>query len=309
MARAVLANYRGDSEETEKEARKALGHYEGNRDRAQSGDGGDDEELGYGNIASAYRVLGDALLARRKPEEAREAYESAQEMAGGTFRSVNEGQLLYQVGRCLSQGGEHSESIGYYARAAAHFQAIGMRGYLANALGQLGHALLEVGEADAVPDTPREVLRDGIADAVESMQRIIVSRLRRGAGDSEWAIRKLFGTVVVLSLSGEAECLGEAGRSLTESTKELRDAGEVASRAAFEILHSDALAELMLSIARVEARARRYGSLRESDVDELAERCGSLGILGGLESAGFEWLQLYRQVRWFVREEGVDRNL
>ena len=309
LARAVLANSRGDPEETEKEVRKALRHYEGKQDRARSGGGGD-SEVGNRNIMSAaYQVLGDALLARSKPEDAREAYESAQRMAGGTFHAVNEGQLLYQVGRCLSQAGEHEASMGYYARAAAHFQVIGMRGYLANALGQFGHALLELGEADALPELPPgEVLRNGIEDAVASVQWSIISRLRGGAGDSEWAIRKLFGTVVVLSLSGEAEHLGDAGRSLKEWTKEVRDAGGVARRATFEIVHSDALAELMLSIARLEERARGGGSLRESDVDELADRCGSLGILRGSESAAFEWLGLSRQKRWFVREDGVDRN-
>ena len=313
LARAILANGRGDAQETEKEARKAIGHYKGNRKRkAQSGDGGDDEELA-GNrnvIAAVHQVLGDALLARRKPEEAREAYESALELAVGTFRSVNEGQILYQVGRSLGVAGEHSESVGYYARAAVHFQAIGMRDYLANALGALGHALLKLGDANALPaPLPREVLREGIKDAVESIQQSIVARLRGFGRDGGWSIRKLFGTVVVVSLSGEAECLGEAGRSVMEWTEELRDAGEVANRAAFEILHLEALAELMLAIARVEERVRRRGSLSESDVDELAERCESLGILRGSKSAGFEWLQLYRQRSWFLLEDGVDRKL
>ena len=91
-----------------------------------------------------------------------------------------------------------------------------------------------------------------------------------------------------------------------EWTKKLRDAGEteeVARRAAFEILHLEALAELMLSIARVGDRARPVGSVRESDVDELMERCKSLGFLRGLESSGFEWLGLYLRRRWSVSED------
>ena len=315
MARAILADGRGDAHETEKEARKAIGHYEGKRDRsARSGDGGDAEELA-GNrdsLSGAYQMLGHALLARRKPEEAREAYESALELAGGASRSVNEGQILYQLGRCLGEVGEHSQSAGYYGRAAVHFRAIGMRDYLANALGALGYELLRLGDSAALPALPSGVLRDGIQDAVVSIQQSVNVQVRTGAVDSEWAIRKLFGTVVVLSLSGEAESLANAGRAMLEWTKELGEAGgagEVAKRAAFEILHSEALAELMLSIARVEGRARPRGSVRESDVNELVERCGSLGILRGLKSSGFEWLQMYLRGRWSVSEDGMDRNL
>ena len=315
MARAILANGRGDALGTEGEARKALAHYERERDRLwRVGGGAREEELAANrtDLSGAYQILGHALLARRMPKEAREAYESGLELLGGASRAVNEGQILYQIGRCLSEVGEHSESAGCYARAAVHFQGIGMRDYLANALGALGYALLELGDSTVLPPPlPREVLRDGIQDAVESIRRSIVARLRRGAVDSEWAIRKLFGAVVVLSLSGEAECLGEAGRSVMEWTKEVRDAGEdgeVVKRAAFEIIHLEALAELMLSVARVEDRASLLGSVGESDVEELVERCESLGILRGLESSGFEWLKVYLRRRRSVSEDGMDRK-
>ena len=310
LARAILADGRGDVSGTEQEARKAIAHYEGQRDRlTRQGDRAGEEELaGHRNdLSGAYQMLGHALLARRMPEDAREAYETALQLVGGASLAVNEGQILYQIGRCRREAEEHRESAGYFARAAAHFQAIGMRDYLAKALGALGYALLESDDATALPTPLRsEVLRDGIRDAVESMQLCVVAQARTGVADSEWAIRKLFGTVVVLSLSGEAESLRDAGRSVMEWTKELREAGEAgefATRAAFEVLHLEGLAELMLSIARVEDRASSLGSVLEGDVDELRERCESLGILRGLESSGFEWLSLYLRRRWSVPED------
>ena len=309
LANAILANHRGDAHATEKEARKAIVRFEEQDRLMPASERGDEEEL-VGNrssLSGAYQMLGHALLARRMPEEAREAYELAFELVGGASRAVNEGQILYQIGRCRSEVGEHLESADYFVRAAVHFQAIGMRDYLANALGLLGYALLKLGESMALPSPlPSEVLRDGIQDAVESVQQSIVAQLQTDAADSRWAIRKLFGTVVVLSISGETKNLGAAGRAMMEWTKKLRDAGEpeeVVRRAAFEILHLEALAELMLSIAQVEDRARPVGSVRESDIDELVERCESLGILRDLKSSGFDWLGLYLRRRWSVSEE------
>lgn len=312
MAKAILASRRGDTHATEKEARKAIEHYEGERRQlTPTGERSDEEELAgiRSGLSTAYQMLGHALLARRMPGEAREAYESALELAGGRSRAVNEGQILYQIGRCRSVSGEHQASADYFIRAAVHFHAIGMQDYLANALGALGYALLEFGDSTTLPPPlPNEVLRDGIQDAVGSIQRGIVAQLQTGAADSEWAIRKLFGTIVVLSLSGETESLGAAGQAMMEWTKKLRDTGEteeVARRAAFEILHMEALAELMLSIARVEDRVGPVGSVHESDVDELMEGCKSLGLLRGLESSGIEWLDLYLRRRWSC-SEGVE---
>ena len=310
IAKAILANHRGDAHATEKEARKAIGQYEEERDRVTpAGERDDEAELveNRSSLSAAYQILGNALLARSMPGEACEAYESALGLVGGTSRPVKEGQILYQIGRCRNALGEHPGSADYFARAAMHFQEIGMRDYLANALGSLGYTLLKLGDSTGLPPPlPKEVLRDGIQDAVKSIQQSIVVQLQTGTVDSKWAIRKLFGTIVVLSLSGETESLGVAGQAVMEWTKKLRDAGEteeVARRAAFEILHLEALAELMMSIARVEDQARTVGNIRESDVDELVERCESLGILRGLESSGFEWLGLYSRRRWLVSED------
>ena len=310
ITKAILANHRGDAHAKEKEARKAIEQYEGARDRLTlAGAGNDEAELveNRSSLSGAYQMLGLALLAQSMPGEACEAYESALGLVGGTSRPVNEGQILYQIGRCRNALGEYPESADYFARAAMHFQEIGMRDYLANALGSLGYRLLELGDSTGLPPPlPKEVLRDGIQDAVKSIQQSIVVQLQTGTVDSKWAIRKLFGTVVVLSLSGETESLGVAGQAVMEWTKKLRDAGEteeVARRAAFEILHLEALSELMMSIARVEDQARTVGNIRESDVDELVERCESLGILRGLESSGFEWLGLYSRRRWLVSED------
>ena len=304
MAKAILANFRGNAIATEEEARKAIEQYEEKRDRlTRAGDGGEEESLAQisNSLSAAHQMLGHGLLAQSKPGEARVAYEAALELVDGASRAVNEGQILFQIGRCLTMSCEHQESADYYVRAAVHFQAVGMRDYLSNALGALGYASIELGESmDFPPSLSSEVFQDGIQDAVDSIQQSIAAQLQTGGADDGWAIRKLFFTVALLSLSGHTESLGAAGQAVIEWTNQVRNAGDaekVARRAAFTIDDLEALAELMLSISRVEERVRHAGSVREGDVDELIEQCKSIRVQLGLESSVFNWLALYLRRR------------
>ena len=200
------------------------------------------------------------------------------------------------------------ESVGYFSRAAGHFQEIGMKGYLSNAVGELGHALLKLDNATPLPPAlPSTVLRDGVQDAVEDARRCVLAAGRKGAENNEWPILKLFGVIVVLSLSDESARLGEVGRAVLKLTKDVREDGDqaagVGQRATYELMHLVALAKLMMSIGMLESRAKRLGRVAERDIAELEKRCGRMGILRSLESSAFEWLGVYLRRRWSVADD------
>ena len=302
MTKAMLASRRGNLLDTEKEAKNAIRHYERDLKRlVQSVEQQSDEEIvqTQNHLSGAYQMVGFTLLAKGNPHKARSAYEYALKLVSGHSRIVNEGQILYQIGRCQRASWEPKEAIGSFAKAAVHFQTIGIRDYLSNAIGELGYTLLELKDWAVLPQpNSSDLLQDAMVDAVRSMQQCIVTQLEAGTSEGEWVLRKLFGTIVVLSLLGEVVPLKESARGLPEWLQDLResvDTTKLVQRAAFEIMHFEALIELMLSIVQVEEKRKLTGEILGSDVDMLVERCASMGIRNGLESSAFEWLEVYLQ--------------
>ena len=312
VARAILANRRGNAHETEKQAQKAILHYEGVRDRLSlEGDGADEEDLAEvrNELSGAYQLLGHALLALRLPREARTAYDEALEMVGGASRAVNEGQILYQIGLCQRRLGAPADGAGYFARAAVCFQGVGMREYLANALGSLGYALLEMDGKGAVPENLSvSVLRHGIHDAVESVVGCVSTEHAPDSEASAWAIRRLFGAVVVVSLSDEASLLGEAGRGLRAWVEvapfELIRRGKVENVRLSALPYLEVVAEIMCAVVEFEERWEGASGIGAEAADELRQAVAWLGPLGDLESVGVEWLRAYLRRKWSIVEDG-----
>ena len=304
-AKAMLASRRGDLLETEKEARNAVLHYKKEiRRLEQSAEKQRDEKLveKKNSLSAAYQILGFALLAKGKLQKASSAFESALRLADQHSRVVNEGQILYQLGRCRRESLDLEKAVDYFTKAAVHFQMIGMCDYIGNAVCELGYTILEIGDTSKLPQNiSSELLRDAIEDAVRSTQQCIVTQLDSRTTGGEWALRKLFGSIVVSSLLGDGMSLKKAAHGVRKWLHELHqnvDTSRRLKRVAFEILHLEALIELMLSIVNVEKRIKLSGELHESDIEILVARCGSMGILPGLESSAFAWLEMYsRQTR------------
>ena len=274
MTRAMLAKQRGDALAAEEHARDASRHYERARHdlTAQIGEEAEDGALEDtdNNLSGGLHLLGAALLAQGRAKDAQEAYEKALALLRRGAVSVNKGQILHQIGNCRSSLDDHRDAIGYYGRAAVQFQAVGMREYTATALGELGYAYLELDDSTPLPEAlPASVLEDGIEDAVESAVRCISMRPAPAIEVTAQSIRRLFGALVVLSLSKEVEKLREVGIVLTEwrnrTLSKIAQERNIEGSVLHELTYLEALASMMLSVVALEDGAGRC----DEDLDAL----------------------------------------
>ena len=158
-------------------------------------------------------MLGHALLGLGRPEDARVAYGRALELVRGASVPVNEGQIIHQIGLCQDSVGDHHDAARHFARAAVCFQKIGMREYLANALGRLGHALLKLDGAGKLPKSlPSAVLEDGIRDALDSLVRCLSLKHVPKLADSGW------GDFQVVWCDRRGESVGQCKRARSSGT-------------------------------------------------------------------------------------------
>lgn len=311
MARSMLAKQRGDALAAEEHARDARRHYERAREKLRASIEEDTDAMvdNGNNLSAALQLLGNALLASDKPEDAQRAYEEALSLVGGAAVAVNKGQILHQIGNCRSSLGEYGDAVSYYGRAAVQFQTVGMREYIANALSELGYAFLELDDSTPLPQALSDaVLGDGIEDAVESTVQCLSMRPVPGIEFTAQALRRLFGTLVVLSFSDETRKLGEAGNALLAWTNrtllEIEQGKDVKSSPRFELMLLRALASIMQSVVAFEDQARTAAGVSEDEIDALWEACSSLGPLGNLESLGLQWVRMYLRRKLSVEQDG-----
>ena len=308
MTRGMLAKQRGDALVAERHSRDAIRHYERARHdlTAHVGEEAEDSALedADNDLSGGYHLLGNALLAQGRAKDAQEAYEKALALLRGGAVAANEGQILHQIGNCRSRLGEHQDAIGYYGQAAVQFQAVGMREYMATALGELGYAYLELDESTPLPEAlPAAVLEDGIDDAVASAVGCLSMRPAPAIEVTAQSIRRLFGALVVLSLSKEVDKLREVGIELTEWTNrtllKIVQEKDIEGSALCELTYVEALASMMLSVVALEDGAATAAGIRDEDLDALWEACASLGRLGNLDSLGLQWARMYlRRKEW-----------
>ena len=322
IIRAMFAIQRGDVLAAEKHSRDAIRNYKKARQdlTAQAGEEAEDGALEDtdNNLSGGFQLLGAAPLAQGRAKDAQEAYEKALALLRGGAVAVNKGQILHQIGNCRSSLDEHRDAIGYYGRAVVQFQAVGMREYTATALGELGYAYLELDDSTSLPEAlPAAVLGEGIEDAVESVVECLSKQPAPAIEDTAQSIRRLFGALVVLSLSKEVEKLREVGIELTEWTNrtllKIAQEKDIEGSALHELMYVEALASMMLSVAALEDRAATAVGMGDEDLDALWEACASLGPVGNLESLGFQWARMYSRRRGLnteetLRQEPVDER-
>ena len=303
LARAMLVYRRGDAPATEKHAREAISHYRVvERELAGQVDHDLAEALRQQNsadLSGSFMMLGHGLLGQRRVGEALSAYENARDLMRGGDVAVNEGQILHQLGNCQSELGEHVEAAQSYSRAAACFHTVGMEEYLSNALGGLGYALMDFKDGAPFPDAlPDEVLSDGLDDAARSVVVCLSALPRADDIARAWAVRKLFGTTVVVSFSDVAQRLGEVGDTLRRWASERKAGGHGTSNDVFELGHLDALGGLMSAIASFRPSKDTAGRLVDGNFQALSEACSSQGSWCSLESDSFKWLHVYLRRKW-----------
>ena len=310
LTRAVLASFEGDMKATEEHARAAVTHFEVARNAvvAKSADGSERADLeGFDNdLSGACGKLGDALLGQNRIQEARAAYKRSFGLLRGAAIAVNDGQLLHQVGNCESQLGQYPEAAECYAQAARRFQALGMREYLSNALGELGYALIELDGETAIQSVlPLEVLSDGLTDAAEHVARCFLSPSGIDLDVCGMVIRKLFGVFVVSSLSDGVRRLDQVACTLYEQVIEpstdLAFRDNVESSSQFAMYHLNALVGLMSSTAIFEHNVETNEIVNKTDIEELSKACLNQGPWAELSTQSFNWLSIYLRRKWQIR--------
>ena len=315
LTRAVLASIDCDPHATEEHARAAIRQFKVARNEFETkfADGTEDEDSEHINndLSSSFGKLGDALLAQNSISEARTSYETSLNLLCGGSIAVNEGQLLHQIGNCENQLGRHAKAADCYAKAAVCFQAVGMQEFISNALGELGYTLIELDDDTTLPNTlPQEVLANGLDDCAEHVTRCFFSSSRLNLEACGVAIRKLFGVVIVLSLSDEVRRLGPVAHMLKEQViaplaDRVADVN-VESGDQFALYHLDALVALALSIAVFEHRVEMNGTARESDVEEMSRVCFYQGPWADLRTRSFDWLSVYLRRKWLLQGTTAD---
>ena len=311
LARAIMASSGGDAHATEIHARVAISHFEMVRKGlgAKVGDrmeNADSDSIGN-DLSGSYGKLGDALLAQNRFEEARTAYKVSLDLLCGASIAVNEGQILHQIGNCVSNLGKHTEAADNYRQAAVRFQAIGMREYLSNALSELGYTLIKLDDDTALPDAlPLEVLTDGLDDVAEHVARCFATLPGLNPEACATAIRKLFGVIIVLSLSDDAQRLGSVAHLLKEQVikplaeRVAEDGVEIGG--SFTLNQLDALVALTLSITSFERKAEMNGTVQESGIEELAKACVYGDSWSGPQTCSLDWLVVYLRRKWLLQD-------
>ena len=208
LSRAISSNLVEKTDVVREHAMKAIAHF----DKAltcltqASADGEEREDI-ENDLSSSYSLLGGALLAKRDFAAAGDAYRKALGLVRGQSIAVNVGQIHHQIGNCEAYLGNLPEAARRYTEAAKQFHAIGMRGYLGNALSEFGHLLLEFDAESALPGMPsEEVIEAGIED-VSSAIECAFGQYPFDLGACSTALRNLFGLLVLISLGREGRKL------------------------------------------------------------------------------------------------------
>ena len=211
MCRAMAAQRAGDYSRAERHARQAFESYRALLSSFEDKTGVNatiEQEDLQNDLSNALGILGFSLLSQRKYEEAARAYRGSLQHERGAAVGVNRGQVLHQIGNCESNLGKHEAAAKLYVEAARFFHSVGMEEYLSNSFGELGYTLLDVDFTGVADCLNEDIIDHSLVDLGNHAVRIF--NLARPLDGSQCigVVRKLFGMIILLSLTGYGEELG-----------------------------------------------------------------------------------------------------
>ena len=227
----------------------------------------------HNDISNALGMLGFALLSQEKYEEAAQAYRHSLQHQRGASIGVNRGQTLHQIGNCESNLGNHEAAAKLYLEAARIFHFIGMEEYLSNAFGELGYALLDVHLPEVLDHLDDKVVDHALADLNKDTIRVFDPERPLDHQQCIGMIRKVFGTVTLLSLVGHGEKLGpfcmNLGNEVVAGIAGQIDSGVRDSDERFPILMIDVALRLGMLIAECENDLRMNGDVADDTIGNI----------------------------------------
>ena len=211
MCRAMAAQGTNDYPRAERYARQALEGYRAllsSFEGETSVDAEPEQEDLRNDLSGALGILGSSLLSQGRYEEAARAYRRSLQHERGAAVGVNRGQVLHQIGNCESNLGNYGVAAKLYVEAAKIFHFIGMEEYLSNAFGELGYTLLDVDLGEIAKHLDENIIDHSLVDLSDHAERIFDSARPPEHNQCIEMNRKLFGMVVLLSVSGYGAKLG-----------------------------------------------------------------------------------------------------
>ncbi len=306
LCRALIACKARRFDDLTNLSREAISRFEAElRARIECGKDltGDRVEELHNDLASAHGLLGDGLLHKEDPAAAWEAYQSARRLLRGGAAAVNMGQFLHQRGNCESLMGRHAEAMHSYRDAAVHFHAVGMKEYLSNAVGELGLTLTDMG-GDARPPAFADDLLHACLDDVrdDTCRAFMTSPARDDLLASH--LRKLFGVVILVSLTSQARALGglstDLGRVLLADAK-----GRTLPAGNSEAVFGTRLGHILRLAATIAAVDGT--TISEGEVGMLAMSCCQQDKWSEQRRRSVTWLEMYLRIKCALSDVTADQ--
>ena len=265
------------------------------------------------NLSHAWTSIGHISLAERNPEEAKKAYSKALKYMTSGSAGVNQGQLLHQLGNCESVFGNNEKAASYYVQASNIFHFVGMKEYLGNAVGELGHSLKYFDGTEIAKTIEANLLEDALNDIIQDSQNIFLFAQKvpdeRGFGN----IRKLFGILYLTTLKGEISTVKQFCNDLLEKIIkpiELRfeEESSIPNLRFYWARHVIAykLAALTLDAENLFIGS---GSLSSKNIEGLAFFVGGLDGSIRDQVTPAEWLTRLAKYRWGFNSKKLDEIL
>lgn len=311
LCRAIAGSLRDNNEIVHVQALSAIKHFEeALSSTSKPSDENADLESIENDLSTSYGLLGGTLLARSDFAAAANAYRSSLKLVRGQSVAVNAGQLHHQLGNCEAYLGNVEEAALRYTEAARQFYAIGMRGYLGNALSEFGHLLLEFGPNNDWPMIPNnEIIEAGIQDVARTIEGCF-GQYPFDLGACSAALRSLFGMIVLISFRREESMLAFPKTLRTELVSWAEEAVYAMDEIWMDELGGDALHELKAlfsleaAIAQFEGVAR-YTKSTPIEIAPVTTACKRLGFFGGHRQRGCDWLIVYLRRRWGLSSDAL----
>lgn len=315
LCRALAGSLRDNSDIVHEQALSAIEHFkEALSSASKSSDESADLEGIQNDLSSSYGLLGGALLAKRKFAAAANAYRSSLGLVRGQSIAVNAGQLHHQIGNCEAYLGNLSEAALRYTEAAKQFHAIGMRGYLGNALSEFGHLLLEFDAESDWPGMPSdEIISRGVEDVTGTIEGCF-GQYPFDPNACSSALRNLFGMIVLVSFSKQGRNMAFPKSLRTELLPWAEEAVYAMDEIWWDELGSEAvhalkvLLDLEAAIVQFE-HDTRHSKIAFTEVAPLAAACKRLGFIGGHPDRGCHWLIVYLRRRWALAGDELNEFL
>lgn len=315
MCRAIAGDLREKSNVVKEFSLNAIAHFEDAlSSMTKSSATKSDREDIENDLASCYGTLGGALLAQREFAAAATAYRKSLDLTRGQSIAVNAGQSHHQIGNCEAYLGNLHEAAFRYTEAANHFHAIGMLGYLGNALSEFGHLLLEFHADDDWPKLPSaELIAAGIDDVAATIQDCF-GQYPLDLEACATALRNLFGMLILISFNKEGRPLAFPEHLRTDLLPWAEEAVYAMDEVWWDEIGSDAVHAFKALLDFEEAIAQFVSTALNSengpiDIAPLAEACKRLGFFGGHPDRGRNWLIVYLRRRWGLAGEKFDEFL